>query len=257
VKHPVIHFEIMGQDAPKLRSFYADVFGWNVAAPIPDYAMQYSLVDPVPGFARGIMGGIGKAPEGYDGHVTFYIYVDDIESVFAKVEEHGGSRMIGPDRVPNGPVIALFRDPEGHTIGVVDPGDDMRGAPMELMPFIFFYGRCEAALEFYKNALDGRYEIVMREGDAVKYATFTGSGVSFKASDGSARRAIDADEGNVTLALNVPDARRAQEVFDALAEGGKVVTPFGDAQWIGKFGNVHDRFGTEWFVTSAPQGGAS
>ncbi|HLY03611.1 MAG TPA: VOC family protein [Candidatus Cybelea sp.] len=252
MKHPVMHFEIMGQDAPKLRSFYADVFGWNVAAPIPNYAMQYSLVDPVPGFTRGIMGGIGKAPEGYDGHVTFYVVVDDMESAFAKIEAHGGSRMMGPDKVPNGPVIGLFNDPEGHAIGLVDIGDEMRGAPMELVPFIFFYGRCEEALEFYKNVLDGSYEIAMRDGDAVKYATFTALGVSFKASDGMTRRAIDADEGNVSLALNVPDAGRAQEVFDALAEGGKVVTPFGDAQWGGKFGNVHDRFGTEWFVTSAP-----
>lgn len=252
MKHPVIHFEIIGRDAPKLRSFYADVFGWNVAAPIPDCEMQYSLVDPVPGFARGIMGGIGKAPEGYDGHVTFYVHVDDVESVFAKVEEHGGSRMKGPDRVPNGPVIGLFSDPEGHTIGVVDPGDDMGGAPMELVPFIYFYGRCQEALEFYKTALDGSYEIGMRDGDAVQYATFTASGISFKASDGMTRRVVDPDEGNVTLALNVPDARRAQEVFDALADGGKAVTPLGDAQWGGKFGNVHDRFGTEWFVTSAP-----
>ena len=86
----------------------------------------------------------------------------------------------------------------------------------------------------------------------MQYATFSASGVSFKASDGLTRRAVDADEGNVSLALNVPDPGRAQEVFDALAQGGKVVTPFADAQWGGKFGNVHDRFGTEWFVTSAP-----
>ncbi len=252
MKHPVVHFEIMGQDAPKLGSFYAHVFGWNVAAPIPDYEIQYSLVDPVPGHTRGIMGGIGKAPNGYGGHVTFYVVVDNMESAFAKIEEHGGSRMMGPDKVPNGPVIGLFRDPEGHTIGLVDVGDDMRGAPMELVPFIYFYGRCEEALEFYKKALDGSYEIVMRDDDGVQYATFSASGVSFKASDGLTRRAVDADEGNVSLALNVPDPGRAQEVFDALAEGGKLVTPFGDAQWGGKFGNVHDRFGTEWFVTSAP-----
>ena len=36
MKHPVMHFEIMGHDAPKLRSFYADVFGWNVAEPVHD-----------------------------------------------------------------------------------------------------------------------------------------------------------------------------------------------------------------------------
>ena len=253
-----MHFEIMGQDAPKLRNFYADVFGWNVAAPIPDYQVQYSLVDPVPGFQRGISGGIGKAPEGYDGHVTFYVVVDNIESAFAKIEEHGGSRMMGPDKVPNGPVIGLFRDPviglfrdpEGHTIGLVDPGDDMRNAPMELVPYMFFYGRCEEALEFYKNALGGNYEIVARDGDKVQYATFNALGISFKASDGMTTRAVDPDEGNVTLALTVHDAARAAEIFGALSESGTVMTPFGDAQWGGKFGALHDRFGTEWFVAA-------
>lgn len=245
-----MHFEIMGKDAPTLRSFYADVFGWNVAAPIPDYEVQYSLVDPVPGFQRGISGGIGKAPEGYDGHVTFYVVVDDIESAFAKIEEYGGSRMMGPDKVPNGPVIGLFRDPEGHTIGLVDPGDDIRQAPMELVPFVYFYGRCEEALEFYKNALGGSYEIITRDGDKVQYATFNGNGISFKASDGMSTRRIDPNEGNVTLALTVPDATRAAEVFSALSDGGEVATPFADAQWGGKFGALHDRFGNEWYVAA-------
>jgi hypothetical protein len=250
MKHPVMHFEIMGQDAPKLRSFYTDVFGWNVAEPLPDLDIQYSLVDPVPGFQRGIMGGIGKAPEGYDGHVTFYVVVDNVEDAFGKIESYGGTRMMGPDKVPNGPVIGLFRDPEGHTIGLVDPGDDMRGAPMELVPFVFFYGRCAEALEFYKKALGGDYEIRIREGDTVHYATFTGSGLSFKAADGRNEKTIDPEAGNVTLALTILDQTKAAEVFDALAEGGKVVTPFGDAQWGGKFGALHDRFGNEWFVAT-------
>jgi uncharacterized glyoxalase superfamily protein PhnB len=245
-----MHFEIMGKDAPTLGSFYANVFGWNVAAPIPEYEVQYSLVDPVPGFQRGISGGIGRAPEGYDGHVTFYVVVDDIEAAFAKIEEHGGSRMMGPDKVPNGPVIGLFRDPEGHTIGLVDPGEDMRDAPMELVPYVFFYGRCEEALEFYKKALGGSYEIVMREGNKIWHANFTAPGVSFKASDGNSAHQINPNEGNVTLALTVPAAIRAAEVFAALCDGGEVLTPFGDAQWGGKFGALHDRFGNEWFVTA-------
>jgi len=133
---------------------------------------------------------------------------------------------------------------------LVDPGDDMRGAPMELVPFVFFYGRCAEALEFYKKALNGDYEIVMREGEIVHYATFTGSGISFKASDGMARKPVDPDEGNISLALTILDQTRAAEIFDALSEGGKVVTPFGDAEWGGKFGAVHDRFGNEWYVAT-------
>lgn len=250
MKYPVMHFEIMGHDADKLRNFYANVFGWSVSDPIPGSDVEYSLVEPVPNFQRGISGGIGKAPEGYDGHVTFYIVVDDVEHAFAKIEEHGGSRMMGPDKVPNGPVIGLFRDPDGRTIGLVDPSDDVRNAPMDLAPFVFFYGRCAEALEFYKNALGGSYEIAVREGDTIHYATFTAPGISLKASDGMSKRAVDADEGNVSLALNHPHASRAAEIFSALADGGKVVTAFGDADWGGKFGALQDRFGTEWFVTA-------
>ncbi len=250
MKHPVMHFEIMGHDVAALRSFYADIFGWNVAPPMPESDVQYSLVEPVPNFQRGISGGIGKAPAGYDGHVTFYIVVDDIESAFAKIEGRGGSRMMGPDKVPNGPVIGLFRDPDGRTIGLVDPGEDMRGVPMELAPFVFFYGRCEEALEFYKKVLGGTYEVAMRDGDKIEFATFTGPGISFKAADGMSKRTIDPDEGNVSLALNVPDPTRAEEVFGALADGGKIVHAFGDADWGGKFGALHDRFGNEWFVTA-------
>ena len=126
----------------------------------------------------------------------------------------------------------------------------MRGAPMELTPFVYLYGRCAEALEFYKKALDGNYEIVVRDGDKIQYATFTALGISFKASDGASTRAIDPREGNVTLALNVPDATRAQEIFGALSDGGEIVTAFGEAQWGGNFGALNDRFGNEWYVTA-------
>lgn len=249
MKHPVIHFEIMGKDSGQLGTFYGEVFGWNVGPPMPDH-LAYRMIDPVPGIQRGIMGGVGNAPNGYDGHVTFYVHVDDIERTFKEVESRGGSRMLGPEKVPGGPTIGLFRDPEGHTIGVVDVGDDMRGAPMELAPFVFFYGRCEEALEFYKNALDGSFEIVQRDGEMVQYAKFSAMGFSFKASDGMSKRAIDPDEGNVTLSLTVLDPGRAEEIFNALADGGKALHAFGDAEWGGKFGALQDRFGNEWFVAT-------
>ena len=245
-----MHFEIMGHDAPKLRSFYADVFGWNVAPPMEGSPVQYSIVEPVPNFERGIAGGIGVAPQGYDGHVTFYVVVDDMESAFAKIEAHGGSRMMGPDKVPNGPVIGLFRDPEGHTIGLVDPIDAMRGAPMDLAPFVFFNGRCAEALEFYKTALGGGYEIHMQDGNRVQYARFTAPGIRFEAADGSSTIPIDPNEGNISLSLEVPDATRAEAIFRALAEGGSADREFGDAEWGGKFGALKDRFGNEWFVSS-------
>ena len=65
-------------------------------------------------------GGVGTAPEGYGGHVTFYVEVPDVEAALAKAESLGGSRMMGPDEVPEaGITIGLFTDPEGHVVGLV------------------------------------------------------------------------------------------------------------------------------------------
>ena len=116
---PVVHFEILGKDGAKLQSYYSELFGWEINA---DNPMNYGIVmregntDPD---GVGIGGGVGGAPEGYDGHGTVYIGVPDVEAALAKAESLGGTRMMGPDKVMEGTVIGLFTDPEGHTVGVV------------------------------------------------------------------------------------------------------------------------------------------
>jgi predicted enzyme related to lactoylglutathione lyase len=118
---PVIHFEVIGKDGEKLRSYYSELFGWefgDVVGPT-----NYAVV-PRDGNTNaeglGIGGGIGTAPEGYDGHVTFYVEVPDVEAALAKAESLGGTRMMGPDKIPEVNIeIGLFTDPEGHVIGVV------------------------------------------------------------------------------------------------------------------------------------------
>ena len=130
---------------------------------------------------------------------------------------------------------------------------------MELKPYVFFYGRCEEALNFYKNALGGDYE-VMRvkdspmvnqspdKGNSVMHASFNAPGVSFFASDGQDAKSINADEGNISLALATKE-NEGERVFNALADGGKVTMPIDDAFWGGKFGIVQDRFRVEWMMT--------
>lgn len=131
----------------------------------------------------------------------------------------------------------------------------------ELVPYIFFYGRCEEALEFYKQVLGGSYD-VMRVGDspmkdqmppeshgAVMHATFTAPGFSFMASDGSGKKAIDPNAGNISLSLALPSPEEGARMYDALAEGGKATMPFAEVPWGGKFGTLVDRFGNEWFIT--------
>ncbi len=122
---PVVHFEILGKDADKTQSYYSELFGWNVE-PLPfENPTKYGTVareDNTNAEGTGIGGGIGEAPDGYDGHVTFYVEVPEVEAALAKAESLGGTRMMGPDEVMPGLVIGLFTDPEGHTLGLVETG---------------------------------------------------------------------------------------------------------------------------------------
>ena len=111
---PVVHFEVIGRDGAKLQSYYGELFGWEIDANNP---MNYGTVQRegnTNSDGVGIGGGVGVGPEGYDGHVTFYVEVPDVEAALAKAEELGGSRMMGPDEPMEGLVIGLFTDPEGH-----------------------------------------------------------------------------------------------------------------------------------------------
>ncbi len=65
------------------------------------------------------MAGVAGGPEGYTGHITFYVEVPDIEAALAKAERLGGSRLMGPDTVMEGLEIGQFADPEGHVIGLI------------------------------------------------------------------------------------------------------------------------------------------
>lgn len=116
---PVVHFEIMGQDGAALASFYSDLFDWKVDANNP---VNYGIVareENVNPDGIGIGGGIGQAPDGYDGHVTVYIEVPDVEAALAKAEGLGATRIMGPEKVMEGVEVGLLTDPEGHMIGVV------------------------------------------------------------------------------------------------------------------------------------------
>jgi uncharacterized protein len=116
---PVVHFEIVGKDADRLRTYYGELFGWQFDA---DNPMNYGIVQRdqnVSDEGVGIGGGIGAGPEGYEGHVTFYVGVPDVEAALAKAESLGGSRMMGPERVMEQVEIGQFKDPEGHLVGVV------------------------------------------------------------------------------------------------------------------------------------------
>lgn len=113
---PVVHFEIISQDAPTLHRFYSSVFGWRIAA---DNPFGYGMVDTrTPG--RGINGGIGAPMQGGHGHFTVYVQVSNIDSALSRVITEGGRIALPKTTVPNGPTMAQFFDPAGHLVGLVE-----------------------------------------------------------------------------------------------------------------------------------------
>src|ERR671914_918279 len=111
---PVVHFEILGKNADKTQGYYAELFGWDIQALPFENPTQYGLVNRdgnTNAEGIGIGGGVGEAPEGYPGHVTFYVEVPDVEAALGKAESLGGSRIMGPEKMMDQIEIGLFSDP--------------------------------------------------------------------------------------------------------------------------------------------------
>ena len=116
---PVVHFEVIGKDGETLQSYYSDLFGWKIDASNPKKYGMVSRDDNLSAEGTGIGGGVGTGPAGYQGHVTFYVAVPDVEEALAKAESLGGTRVMGPEKIMDQVELGQFTDPEGHLIGVV------------------------------------------------------------------------------------------------------------------------------------------
>lgn len=111
---PVVHFEIIGTDGEKLKTFYADLFDWEIDSNNP---MNYGSVKAAGEGSIG--GGISAATKGQPGYVTFYAAVPDVKAALAKAEQLGGKTVVPETEIPNIVTFGLFSDPEGHVVGVV------------------------------------------------------------------------------------------------------------------------------------------
>ena len=127
--------------------------------------------------------------------------------------------------------------------------------------YLFFDGRCEEALAFYKKAVNAQVELVMRFKDSpeplppgfvpagyddkVMHSTFRIGQTVLSASDEPQR---GARFGAFSLSLAVATEAEADRAFAALGEGGRIVMPIGKTFWSPRFGMVADRFGVCWMV---------
>lgn len=110
--NPTMWFEVAAKDREAMKGFYSGLFDWKLT---DMEAMPYTGIETG---EEGIPGGIGSAPEGHPGHVTFYVQVDDVAEGLAKATALGGTEVMGPTDIPSGK-IGLFTDPEGHLVGLM------------------------------------------------------------------------------------------------------------------------------------------
>ena len=136
---------------------------------------------------------------------------------------------------------------------------------MPIQPYLFFDGRCEEAIEFYRKALGAEVQMLMRYKDSPEAApkgamTPPGEKVmhsSLRIGDGEIMASDGFAQGKpsfqgISLSLSARDDAQARRWFEALADGGKVQQPLVKTFFSSSFGMVADRFGVPWMV-SVPQ----
>jgi PhnB protein len=126
-------------------------------------------------------------------------------------------------------------------------------------PYLFFEGRCEEAVEFYKKAVEAEVVMMMRfkdapdpnackgvPGDKVMHTTLRIGGSNVMASDGRCDEPMKFQ--GFSLSLGVDTEADADKYFNALAQGGQVIMPLAKTFWSPRFGMLTDKFGIMWMI---------
>jgi PhnB protein len=137
---------------------------------------------------------------------------------------------------------------------------------MLVQPYLFFDGRCEEALNFYKSALDAEIVMLMRFKESpvppqpgmvppgsenkIMHAAFRVGDTTLMASDGECRG--QSNFHGMSLALMLANEAQADRVFAALTDGGEVRMPLAKTFFSPRFGMAADRFGVAWMIMVAP-----
>ena len=140
-------------------------------------------------------------------------------------------------------------------------------ATATIQPYLFFGGRCEEALEFYRKALGAEVEMLMRYKDSpeplppgmvppgsenrVMHCSLRIGGSALMAADDCGKKAPHFD--GFRLSLTLPAEAEARRSFAALSDGGKVDMPLDRTFFSPCFGMVTDRFGVGWMVMTATE----
>ncbi len=137
---------------------------------------------------------------------------------------------------------------------------------MQALPYLFFDGTCEAALDFYTKAVgakvgmksyfrDSPDQTMVRPEtrDNVMHAAVKIGETTIFASDGHCGGAASFE--GFAISLTADSKADAERYFAALAEGGTVQMPLAKTFFAGAFGMLKDKFGVGWIVLAEPMGG--
>jgi PhnB protein len=140
--------------------------------------------------------------------------------------------------------------------------------PPAVQPYLFFRGRCEEAIGYYREKLGAEVIMMMRFkdnpdkpdagkvptelDDRIMHASMRICGSDIMLSDGMRTGPLDFQ--CMSLSLSVPTAGEAERLFEALAADGAVQMPMGKTFFAERFGAVTDKFGVSWMIgVFAPQ----
>ena len=110
---PVVHFEVIGNDSEKLRSYYSDLFGWQFDA---DNPMNYGVVqrdDNIRADGVGIGGGVGRRRRVMTATSPSMSRCPTSKPRSRRPRASAARGCMGPDKVMDGSEIGQFQDPEG------------------------------------------------------------------------------------------------------------------------------------------------
>ncbi|HMS65051.1 MAG TPA: VOC family protein [Ignavibacteria bacterium] len=128
----------------------------------------------------------------------------------------------------------------------------------QLNPYISFPGNCEEAINFYKDCLDGEIlslnyfegspmEVAEDFKKKVMHVTMKFSGGIIMASDSPPHHPVNMGN-NINLSIGLDDTDKANEYFNKLSEGGKVMMEMQDTFWGARFGMFTDKYGINWMI---------
>jgi PhnB protein len=137
---------------------------------------------------------------------------------------------------------------------------------MRVEPYLFFDGRCEEAIEFYRKALGAEVTMLMRYKESPEPAPpgMIPPGSENKVMHSNLRigeTMVMASDGNCqgkpsfqgfSLSVTAPNETEAKRMFAALADGGQVQMPLAKTFFSPCFGMVADRFGVSWMIIVTP-----